>query len=98
MLGFFRCFSKQFRLLEGLGAITPLRQSLGAIVEYQVKPDLKNIRSCTAVSLPGVVIWQDMCPLCASVELNRRAAAWLAGKKKNLDFCSKREFVEPTTW
>lgn len=75
-------FFLKFRLLEKLGTIICLRQSLGAIVECQVKPDFKSIRSCTAVSLPDVLTWQDMYPLCASVELNGRAAGWHAGKSK----------------
>lgn len=75
-------FFKKLRLLERLATVISLRQSLGAIVECQVIPDLKNIGISTAVSLPDVLTWQDTYPLCASVELNRRAAGWCAGKSK----------------
>lgn len=75
-------FFKKLRLLERLAPVISPRQSLGAIVECQVIPDLKNIGISTAVSLPDVLTWQDTYPLCASVELNRRAAGWRAGKSK----------------
>lgn len=75
-------FFKKLRLLERLATVISLRQSLGAIVECQVIPDLKNIGISAAVSLPDVLTWQDTYPLCASVELNRRAIGWRAGRSK----------------